>query len=111
MARVAELEVRVVGPAPAAAATTVVLLHGFGAPGDDLVSLARVIHPPPATRFVFPAAPLELAGMFGDARDWWMLDLARFQKLRAGRQEDRSAEIPEGLAEARTQVEGLLDEL
>ena len=36
----------------------VVLLHGFGAPGDDLVPLTRFLAVPRAVRFVFPAAPL-----------------------------------------------------
>ena len=34
----------------------VLLLHGFGAPGDDLVSLADVLNVPTGTRFVFPKA-------------------------------------------------------
>ena len=44
---------------------TVVLLHGFGAPGDDLVPLADVIHA--QARFVFPEAPIELGGLYGDS--------------------------------------------
>jgi len=111
MSRVAELELRVVGPPPAEATLTVVLLHGFGAPGDDLVSLAQVIDAPPGTRFVFPAAPLELPGLYGDARAWWMLDLARIERALAGQLEDRSDEVPDGLAEARELIDALLGEL
>ena len=33
----------------------VVLLHGFGAPGTDLVPLWRELRAPPGTRFAFPA--------------------------------------------------------
>ncbi len=54
----------------------VVLMHGFGAPGTDLVDLWRVLNVPSSTRFAFPEAPHEIPGMFG-ARAWWMLDLAR----------------------------------
>src|SRR5438552_18316161 len=55
----------------------IVLLHGFGAPGDDLVPLAEVFaHGLPGVRWVFPAAPLELPMGFGDARAWWMIDMA-----------------------------------
>jgi len=102
----AGLTTRIVGPADAA--ITCVLFHGFGAPGDDLVPLAEVFAAP--VRFVFPAAPLELGGMYGGARAWWMIDFARIEADRA-RGTDRRDEIPAGLAEARTQVLALLDQL
>jgi phospholipase/carboxylesterase len=107
----AGLTTRIIGPADAK--TTVVLLHGFGAPGDDLVALAQFLGPrAPATRFVFPAAPLELGGLYGDSRAWWLLDLARLEEeLRAGAVRDRRAELPEGLASARDQVSRLLDQI
>lgn len=35
---------RMVGPKPAEAAGAVILLHGYGAPGDDLVRFARILH-------------------------------------------------------------------
>lgn len=102
------LTTRIVGPADAK--TTAVLLHGFGAPGDDLVALAGYIDAP--ARFVFPEAPLELGGLYGGSRAWWMLDLARLEEdLRRGVPRDRRAEIPEGLAEVRAKVLGFLAEL
>lgn len=83
----------------------VVLLHGFGAPGDDLVALWRYFNVPEEVRFVFPAAPVNLDMGFGDARAWWMLDLERVTRARAsGQWEELSQEIPRGLAPARTQV-------
>src|SRR5690606_29641540 len=92
------LTTRIVGPADAS--TTVVLLHGFGASGDDLVALASYIDAP--ARFVFPEAPIELGGLYGDARAWWRLDLAKLEEdLRNGVPRDRRDEIPEGLAEVR----------
>jgi len=87
----------------------VFLLHGFGAPGDDLVALWRYLKVPEEIRFVFPAAPLKLDMGFGDARAWWMLDLERVTRARAlGQWEELSQEIPRGLAPARNQVLDLL---
>jgi phospholipase/carboxylesterase len=88
----------------------IVLLHGFGAPGDDLASLWRVIAAPRGTRFVFPEAPLALPG-FGEARAWWMLDVARLEGIARGETRDLSGEVPEGLAEARDHVTRMLDEV
>lgn len=110
---IAGLATRIVGPADAK--LTVVLLHGFGAPGDDLVALgdflARVPGLPP-TRFVFPAAPLELSQMYGDARAWWLLDLAKLEEdMRRGVPRDRRDEVPAGLAEVRATVTSLLAEV
>jgi phospholipase/carboxylesterase len=78
------------------------LLHGFGAPGDDLVPLADVIEAPLGTRWLFPEAPLSLNMGFGDSRAWWIIDFARIQADReAGRIRDLSVEIPQGLNLAR----------
>jgi len=60
----------------------VVLLHGFGAPGTDLVDLAEVIRAPLGTRYLFPAGPIDLSvdGSYpGDARAWWPIDLVAVQ--------------------------------
>jgi phospholipase/carboxylesterase len=53
--------------------TAVVLLHGWGARGDDLVPLARSLGRP-RTRFFVPAAPLPETG---GGRAWWHLDSHR----------------------------------
>ena len=83
----------------------VVLLHGFGASGDDLVALWRYLNVPDEVRFLFPAAPLLLNMGFGDARAWWMLDMERLTQARAQGQWDAlSQEIPRGLPPARTQM-------
>jgi phospholipase/carboxylesterase len=50
----------------------VVLLHGWGASGDDLVPLAEQFARPRA-RFFVPAAPL----VEGSGRAWWHLDAER----------------------------------
>lgn len=90
----------------------VVLLHGFGAPGDDLVPLAEVIDVPAGTRWIFPEGPLSLS--FGpiDARAWWMIDMARIAQDRAaGRVRDLSQDIPKGLAPMREQMLAFLKEI
>jgi phospholipase/carboxylesterase len=71
----------------------VMLLHGFGAPGDDLVPLADNMG-------------------FGDSRAWWIIDFARIQADReAGRIRDLSVEIPQGLTMARERFLVFLREL
>jgi phospholipase/carboxylesterase len=90
----------------------VVLLHGFGAPGDDLVPLWRQLDVPRDTRFAFPEAPTQLGGGYGDSRAWWMIDVLALERaIRDGTLRDRSKEVPEGMAEAREQVTHMLGEL
>ena len=88
----------------------VVLLHGFGAPGDDLVPLWEALAAPTGTRFLFPEAPLSVFG--GAGRAWWMIDLEKIERDRAaGRRRDLSNETPPGLAEARAKMIACLDDL
>lgn len=89
----------------------VILLHGFGAPGDDLVSLWRTLRVPDDVRFVFPVAPLKLDEGLPDGRAWWMLsmDLAALHGTQ-GRARDIDA-VPDGLAAARERVLAMLDDL
>lgn len=108
---IAGLTTRIIEPPSGDISSTVVLLHGFGAPGDDLVGLAPYLHAP-RTRFVFPAAPLELGGLYGDSRAWWLLDLARLEaSLGSGNMRAWIAEVPEGLDNARVQMGRFLDQL
>lgn len=87
----------------------VMLLHGFGAPGDDLVALWRYLKVPDEVRFLFPAAPMQLDMGFGDARAWWMLDMERITQARAqGQWDTLSQEVPRGLPPARTQIQDVL---
>ncbi|MCA8994318.1 MAG: hypothetical protein KDA88_20235 [Planctomycetaceae bacterium] len=86
----------------------VILCHGFGAPGEDLVPLGGYLlreYPQlrGAVQFVFPAAPLDLApaGMPG-GRAWWMLDMLKLQRaIELGEFRDLRREIPAGLSDAR----------
>lgn len=92
-----------------------VLLHGYGAPGEDLVSIARQLPLPPNVRFAFPAAPLVLDPSVPpeySGRAWWQLDMLELQ--RAVMQRDYAAlrdRVPKGLVEARAAVLKLLGEL
>jgi len=93
----------------------VILCHGFGASGDDLVPLGQMLLQSPklaaAARFYFPAAPLDLSsiGMWG-SRAWWMIDIEALNAaLAEGRVRERIRnDRPEGLLEARTAIQGVL---
>ena len=95
----------------------VVLMHGFGAPGEDLVGLAGELDVPADTAFVFPKAPHSFSDLYGappfvDARAWWKLDLERIERARrSGGVRDLTIERPEGLDDARAGVVTLLDAL
>jgi phospholipase/carboxylesterase len=85
----------------------VVMLHGFGAPGDDLVGLAEIVEAP--CRWVFPAAPLSLPW---GGQAWWMIDMARLERaIATGEERDLTNDVPAGLAEARESMVAFLDEV
>jgi phospholipase/carboxylesterase len=116
MERWADLQVRIAGGTDregGGSGPVVVLMHGYGAPGDDLVALQRVLPVPREVRFVFPEAPLsppELRAFGG--RAWWPIDVMALQQAAAqGRVRERMNSAPPGLAEARAQVIAMLDVL
>jgi len=82
----------------------VILCHGFGAPGHDLVPLGpELLQLQPnlqeTTRFIFPQAPLSLdsIGYIG-GRAWWMLDVAAFnQAIATGQFRDQTKQLPDDL--------------
>ncbi len=88
----------------------VVLMHGFGAPGTDLVGLWRVLDVPHEVRFAFPEAPNELPGMFG-ARAWWMLDMARMERAMIEGPKSYASEVPPGMEEATDHVVDMIGAL
>jgi phospholipase/carboxylesterase len=97
----------------------VLLCHGFGAPGDDLVPLAAelcALRPElqGRVRFVFPEAPLSL-GAYGWAasRAWWLIDVERLAGAVATPEGLRtlSREVPEGLDPARKQLRAAVESL
>ena len=79
----------------------VVLLHGYGAPGDDLVGLsARLAFGSSDVRFFFPEAVLDLGGR---RRAWWRLRVSTLQhRFREGARS--LPETPPGLPEARARM-------
>jgi len=113
--KVGGLDVRITGGTDGqggGSGPVVILLHGFGAPGDDLVSLADVLTVPPGTRFVFPEGLLSMSFGPRDARAWWLIDMARIAADQAaGRIRDLSNETPKGLAPARATMLAFLKEV
>ncbi len=85
-----------------------ILCHGYGAPGTDLVPLAEELLSLDSdlqnnVSFIFPQAPLSLeAEGIPGGRAWWLINMARLQQLLQTNQisELISAEPP-GLIEAR----------
>ena len=108
--RFADLDVRLVGdPGPD---PLLVLMHGYGAPGTDLVDLANMVVAPGFTRFAFPAAPLRLEGLGADARAWWPIDVVRLQAdYLAGRADELWQREPAGLDTARHQIQTMLEQI
>ncbi|MBX5480480.1 MAG: phospholipase [Myxococcaceae bacterium] len=93
----------------------VVLCHGFGAPGDDLVPLSGELSGllgdvGARVRWIFPEAPLSLAELGAPmGRAWWMIDVER---LVMRRDWDRYVdEVPDGLPKARRMLTALIDDL
>lgn len=88
----------------------ILLCHGFGAPGDDLVGLAGAIDAGRDLRWFFPEAPLALDLGWGMAgRAWWNIDIERRQQMAlGGRADELLAETPPGLAAARAALEETL---
>lgn len=86
--------------------TAVVLLHGWGAPGDDLVPLADELAGP-RVRFFVPAAPLPHAG---GGRAWWHIEEGR-PPLYEGGPLPLTAAVPPEVASARARIQSLLREI
>jgi len=91
----------------------VLLCHGFGAPGDDLVPFARVVDAGRDVRWFFPEAPLALDLGWGVAgRAWWHIDMVRLQEeMMRGRRLALAEQVPDGLVEARAALEACIEAL
>jgi phospholipase/carboxylesterase len=102
------LDVQTIGDMPEGktGGLAVVLLHGWGAAGDDLVPLARALARP-GTRFFVPAAPLPERG---GGRAWWHLD-APDRPAHAHGDEPPSTPPHHALVAARTAVQALLKDI
>ncbi|MCA8984905.1 MAG: hypothetical protein R3C12_03650 [Planctomycetaceae bacterium] len=103
---------------PRTARLTMILCHGFGAPGTDLVPLGDELHSLDETlrqdvAFVFPEAPhsLEAEGM-PDGRAWWPINMARLQMILQTHQlELLTRAEPPGMADARAKFQEFLRNL
>lgn len=91
----------------------VLLCHGFGAPGDDLVALHRVIDAGPGVRWFFPEAPLSLAMGPGFAgRAWWEIDMMALQlAMQRGLHRQMEKEHPAGMTEAAAALTAVIEGL
>jgi phospholipase/carboxylesterase len=90
----------------------VVLMHGFGVAGNDLLLLPRGIGAPVGTRYVFPEGLLRLGGDYGEGRAWWLIDMDEIQRMaERGQHRDQSSDEPPGLAEAHAHALAMLDEI
>ena len=97
-------------------AAAVVLLHGFGAPGTDLVALGDALNVPNDTGIFFPEGPVDLGAEMGTgytgARAWWPIDMVQLQvAMMTGHFEKAAKGLAEGIDAARPQVIALLDEI
>lgn len=94
-----------------------ILCHGFGAPGDDLVPCSSEIASSApdeidGVRFVFPEAPIELDNGFGDSRAWWPIDMEQLQEaMLSGNLRDLRNDEPELLSERRAAMLELIEHL
>jgi len=107
-----QLTCRVVDPPNGAPARRVVVLsHGYGAPGTDLVDLAGWFLDADATiagsvQFVFPEAPIDLtpAGMPG-GRAWWPVNMAQIADFSAAENYEQLTTLKQdGLTDASNQL-------
>jgi phospholipase/carboxylesterase len=100
------LEVLELGPLHAGdkGGLLVVLLHGWGARGDDLAPLARALERP-RTRFLVPAAPLSRPG---GGRAWWQLGASQRPAHASTDELPRNHEPNTEVAAARRAVQALL---
>lgn len=96
----------------------VVLCHGFGAPGHDLVPIGDEVFDlcpslADAVEFIFPAAPLSLEHLgFQGGRAWWHIDMNELiGAIEHGNVRILRDRRPEGIDEARDSLIGVLDEV
>jgi phospholipase/carboxylesterase len=112
--RLGELDCRIVAHGSEAAQHCVILCHGYGAPGDDLVPVAQALLASFArgngVRFVLPEAPLALPGLGHAARAWWEIDVGRImEQLARGLLREVCNEVPTGLPAARRKLLGTIE--
>lgn len=94
----------------------VVLCHGYGAPGTDLVPLGQMLLRQPrmaaSIQILFPEAPLSLENLgMPDGRAWWPIDMMRLQMAAAlGTFRDLRKDCPPELSTSRAMLMGLIQD-
>lgn len=92
----------------------VILCHGYGAPGTDLVPIGQLLLRQPklstTVQFLFPEAPMSLEELgMPDGRAWWPIDMRRLQMAAAlGKFRDLSKDCPPELMTARQKLLDLI---
>lgn len=96
----------------------VVLCHGFGAPGHDLVPIGDELFDlcpslADSVEFIFPTAPLSLEHFgFQGGRAWWHIDMNELiGAIEHGNLRILRDRRPEGIDEARDSLIGMLEEV
>ena len=110
------LNCRILGD-PQQAKLTLILCHGYGAPGTDLVPLAQELISlddrfAKEVAFVFPEAPHDLAelGMPG-GRAWWPINMQRLQQMMQTNDfQELAKSEPPGMSQAREMFRDFLAE-
>jgi len=93
----------------------IILCHGFGAGGDDLVSIAGEMVKADGgfknLAFLFPEAPIDMSDEMGfDSRAWWMIDVDRIQQLgEQGKFRELKSTSPEELPGCGAMVREVMD--
>ncbi|MEZ6145583.1 MAG: dienelactone hydrolase family protein [Planctomycetaceae bacterium] len=115
--KIGDLTCRIVSPKNEQAVSGIVILcHGFGAPGDDLVGLADALirlKPELGERiqFVFPEAPLTIPEVPG-GRAWWPIDMMEMQlAIMKGTFREMRQAVPEQMPQAREKLQKVIDQL
>ena len=96
----------------------VILNHGFGASGDDLVDIGAMLMDESEViaakfRFVFPEAPIDLGpmGMPG-GRAWWPINMAQLAEINQAQDYSELTRIsPPGMPEATTMLAAAMQEM
>ncbi len=118
--KIGQLDCTVIGPYSHTEkpGLVVLLCHGFGASGTDLVPLAEEVRqaanlPKSKVTFIFPAAPLALESFGGfDGRAWWMINMQKLADMTGARDfSELRSSVPPGIIEARELLNETLDEI
>jgi phospholipase/carboxylesterase len=118
--RVGDLNCTLIAPVDDAPTHLVVLCHGFGAPGDDLVGIVPWFletAPEELTEvrplWVMPAAPISLAEEgFGDGRAWWRISIQTLlDSFATGQYDKLRNHVPVGIDDAREKLVATIETL